>query len=338
VGRQLGDRVLETGLRVEGGQPERPVDHEPRLAGLEGGHAVGHEADLPDLVLRDEVGVPAHSAVAGGVVVRDGLAVGRVRLAPHLADQHLAHPVVVLEPHVDRDARLEEVSAGVALGELLGHREHLVERLGRLRGIEPGLGEELLVPEEGQRADGGRHRIVLAVHLHLLHEGEEVPLDVGGGEHLRRQGLEELRLQVVVEPAVEELDDVGPLAGRDRRRDLQPEVVVGHMGVLDLDARVLRLESLDELVDGLDTLGERVLPVLDLHGLGAGGSRERDHQPDSDRQPLARRHRAPPLRDHSRDRQDRSLCRVPGGRCSQSERTASTREGAPDRGEGRPPC
>ena len=254
----------------------------------------------------------------GRAVVGDALPVGRVRLAAHLADQHLAQPVVVLEPHVEREAGLEEVAAGVALGQLLGHVEQLVERLGRLRRVEAGLGEQLLVPEQGQRAHGGGDGVVAPVHLHLLHQREEVALDLGGVEELGRQGLEELRLQVVVEPAVEELDHVGPLAGRDRGGDLQPEVVVRHVGVLHLDPGVLRLEALDELVDRLDALGERVLPVLDLDGLGPRGARERERHGESDHQARADLHRAPPRLLDGRPARGRGFVPSSGARCSQS--------------------
>ena len=206
---------------------------------------------------------------------------------------------------------------------LLGDVEQLVEGLRRLRRIEARPPEELLVPEEGERAHRGGHGVVLAVHLHLLRRAGRSPARSRPGKQLRRQGLEELRLQVVLEPAVEELHHVGPLPGRDRGGDLQPEVVVRDVGVLDLDGGIRRLEALDELVDRLDALGEGVLPVLDLHGL-RGGRASRTRASD---QRLPRSHLPIFIVRLLVWRTVAGVERIrtePGGRCSQSARAAST--------------
>ena len=214
--------------------------------------------------------------------------------------------------------------------------DQLVERWRRLRGVEPGLLEQLLVPEQRQRAHGGRHRVVLAVDLHLLHDREELALDLGGTEQLGRQRLQELRLQVVLQPAVEELHHVGPLPGGDRRGDLQPEVVVGDVGVLDLDAGIGRLEPLDQLVDRLDALREGVLPVLDLDRLGAAVPAAASITPRAVTNHLPTAMVC--LLVGVALATIRGSCRVPGGRCSQRARTPSTADRARGAGSARPPC
>ena len=200
---------------------------------------------------------------------------------------------MVLQAHVERDAGLEEVPGPVPLGHLPRRVDQLVQGLRRLRRIEPGLLHELPVPEEREGADRGRHGIVPPVHLHLPDERVEVALDLRGVEQLGGQGLQQLGLQVILEPPVEELHHVGPLSGGNRGRDLQPEVVVRDVGVLHPDAGVRRLEALDELVDGLDALREGVLPVLDLDRLRARRPRERHHHAQRRHPQLARAH-APP--------------------------------------------
>jgi hypothetical protein len=154
--------------------------------------------------------------------------------------------------------------AGIPLHGLLRGGDVFVEGLRRLVGIQPRLLEKLLVVEQGERAHGGRQAVILAVALHGLDDREILLLDHLRREGVLRQGLHELGGDEVVEPAVEELDHVGPLPRRDRRGDLGLVVRIREGGVLDRDARVRGLEALDELVHGLDAGVEHVLPVLDL--------------------------------------------------------------------------
>ena len=133
----LRGRVAGLGVRPRGGVDVRPVEHEGALAGLEG---------EPRLVLlRVE---SDGSDAAGGRDVLDDLR----RLDGRLVERRLALGVddlsarggdEVVEPHdvaLVLVALLEDVA--LARRQLLGHRDHLVPGLGRLRH------EVLAVPEQ----------------------------------------------------------------------------------------------------------------------------------------------------------------------------------------------
>ena len=131
-------------------------------------------------------------------------------------------------------------------------------------GVDTGLFHQAFVVEQRQRAHGGGQRPVLVALLHRLHHREELLVDLGGREDIRRQRLDQLGLDVVVQPAVEQLHHVRPFARRDRGGDLGAVVGIGEMGHRDRDIRVCRLEVLDQLLHRRHARIEEVLPVLDL--------------------------------------------------------------------------
>ena len=99
---------------------------------------------------------------------------------------------------------------------------------------------------------------------------------ISGGKASVGSGCTNLADDEVVEPAVEELHDVRALAGRNGGGDLRLVVGIREGRVLDRDARIGRLEALDQLIHRLDAGVEHVLPVLDLDGLRRPGREQAD--------------------------------------------------------------
>ena len=130
------------------------------------------------LVLRLELDQPLPGFVAafGGVPLNLALVLAPWRLA-ELASEDLAIPVVGLPIHLHCVAHNLIVAVGVQLGELFGVFHELVQRRGRLLRVQAGGGKEILVPEEGQGADGGGDGPVLALELASLHQRRELAFD-----------------------------------------------------------------------------------------------------------------------------------------------------------------
>ena len=277
---KLGDAPLEALDVAEGAEAEAAVDGHGGAATAEGGLALVHEACLADLVDALQVGIPVQRLGASLAVVGDLLVVVTVGRPTHLADEHLAPPMIVLTREVQGDALRQKVSSGVVLDRLLGEVEQLVIGLRRLIRVEARVLEKLPVVEERQRTHRRRQAIVFAVALHGGDDRVELFLDHRGREGVLRQRLHELRGNEVVEPSVKQLNDVGALAGGESRGDLRLVVGVGEGRVLDLDVGVCSLEAFDQLVHRLDAGVKHVLPVLDLDSLGLGAR----NRPDGDRQ------------------------------------------------------
>ncbi|MNY62613.1 hypothetical protein D3C86_1994590 [compost metagenome] len=86
-------------------------------------------------------------------------------------------------------------------------------------------------------------------------------------EDLRRQRLHQLAGRELVEPAIEQLHDIGTVAGHVGGNDAGLVVGIGEGRVLDRDVGIGLLEILDQLVHRLDAGLEHILPIFDFHRL-----------------------------------------------------------------------
>src|SRR5690606_5780296 len=152
------------------------------------------------------------------------------------------------------------------------------------RAVEAGGLQLVEVVEQREAAHGGGQPVPDAVDLRGLDERRELLVERGVVEVLLGQRDHVAGALPGGEPAVEELHDVGTLAGGQRGRDLLRVAVVRERLVPDDDVGVLRLEPLDQPVHGVDASGELALPVGDRPtGARRPGEQQRD---DRDERPL----------------------------------------------------
>ena len=225
-----------------------------------------------ELAVDQELGVEAGVAVLVG---GEGLVVPRERVLEHRPRRPRGG-----EPALRR-ARRHEFLRGLA---------DLLPRRRRLRGVEAGLLEGVLVVVEDRARRVERHRVEVAV-LRVVgdHRLDEVaPVD---GDllllHELVDRMHRARHQHGLGAHVEELDDVGrillPVGGDGRGQDLGVGPLVER---LDLELRLALVELADELVHRLAELAAHGVPEVDL-GPGERGSgrgeRGREHEKHGER-------------------------------------------------------
>jgi len=87
-------------------------------------------------------------------------------------------------------------------------------------------------------------------------------------ESIGRQRLDQLGIHVVVQPAVKQLNHVGSFTGWNGGGHFRAIVRIGKMRHRHGDVGICGLEVFDQLLHGRDASVEKVLPILDLNGLG----------------------------------------------------------------------
>ncbi len=246
AGRDRGDAQIGLVLELLAGEGvsdgPRAVDHHRDLAVLErrlhvlpavGGVRLGGPG--VDQLLDD-----LHGLDAGLLVDRDALALGVDQVAA-LAVEEGQEPVRVVA------AQVEAGLAGLVL-DLLRDGLQLVDGRGHL---DAGVLEDLLVVEEAHRVDDLRHRVRLAVVLGTgrgLRQEVLVVLERGGA--VQRCQVAEVR--ELGGPGDLGADHVGGAgAGLGGVLELVLRLTERHVDVLDVDARVLLLEALRQLLEDL---------------------------------------------------------------------------------------
>ena len=244
---------------------------------LEGGLWFVHETGLGDFMVLFQADIEIESGKTRVIGVVHRFVVVLIGLTAELPDEHFPPPMVILRRHAGGDADLSDVACAIDLGQLLGCFNKLVE--GGRRGFNSGFVKEARVVEERKRADCGRQRIIGIPALHRLHHREEFCVDPRRVKDIRRQRLNEVCFDIVVQPAIKQLHHIRAFSGGNGRGHLGAVVSIREVGHLDGDVGIGRLEFLDQLLHGIDTRIEKILPIFDFdsHCRAANEGRKRGH-------------------------------------------------------------
>ena len=241
-------------------------DPEAELAGDEGVAAVGVRRRR-DLVLVLDRAPELGDLEGRGLPEAGALEVRRVDVRAVLPEEVVESPGIAAGiGGADREAE------GIALRELLGHRQHVIARRGNLRlTVRPGearVAHHLDIHVEQMLRHVQRHRVALALIQASLPRRRQIVLCL---ESLRaRRGVGH-RLENAVAREVGNLDGVdqrqiGTLVGRHRNLQLGVEIRPDDPLLLHADAGLTR-ELIDQLVHDLAVGAGEPVPVGD-RGLG----------------------------------------------------------------------